>query len=128
MGDLLRNTSESVIAYVVEVVSDTELTTTPVGDWTSDNYEINTLPITTAAEDRIYIPVIDVYEASGDGFEEVVVTYDDVGRSTSSVRVRARHADIPANDGIIPYDASGTIGSGGLTNNIIRTPDSIFTP
>ncbi|OGC59962.1 hypothetical protein A2890_02780 [candidate division WWE3 bacterium RIFCSPLOWO2_01_FULL_53_14] len=128
VGDLIRNTTEAVIAYVLAVVSDTELTTTPVTSWSGDGYQLNGLPITTAAADRVYIPVLDVYEAGADGFEQNIVTYDIDNRATSAVRVRARHADLPENDGIIPYDASGTIDSTGLSNNIIRTPDTIFTP
>jgi hypothetical protein len=131
VGDLIRNTAESVVAYVTAVVSNTELTTTPVTDWTSDTYEINTLPVATTTGDTTYIPIIDVYEDdtnatdSTSGTAEATVTFV----SNISVRVVARNAidTVSTTTPMLPYTADATIINTGLTNNIIRTLDSIKT-
>jgi hypothetical protein len=123
VGDIIRNTTESVVAYVTAVVSENELTTTPVGDWTSDDYEIGTLPITTtAADDTVYVPFLDVYEDTGSdgspGSESVNVTYE----GDIDVRVRVRQAG-----NIIPFEADNQIKNTGMSQATIRTPDAIYT-
>ena len=123
VGDLIRNTTEGAIAYVTAVVSENELTTTPVTDWTSDAYEIGTLPIaTTAADDTVYVPFIDVYETTGTsgspGSESVNVTYE----GDIDVRVRVRQAG-----DIVPFEADNQIKSTGMSQATIRTPDTIYT-
>jgi hypothetical protein len=121
-GDLLRNTTEGVVAYVISVDSETQLTTTPVTDWTSDSYEINTLPVDTTTSDDVYVPFIDVQETTGTdaspGSESVSVVYS----SDIPVRIRARQAG-----DIIPFEADSTITSSGMTLNVIRTDDTIYT-
>jgi hypothetical protein len=129
VGDLIRNVTAGGYGYVTEVVSNTEISTTEIaGQTTGDSYEINTVPVsledgTPGPADTVYVPFIDVYETTGDdgspGTEETVVTFD----SSVSVRVRARQAG-----DILPYESPATISSSGMSNNIIRTPDPIFTP
>jgi len=122
VGDLLRNTTEGVIAYVVSVDSETQLTTTPVTSWISDAYEINTLPVATTVSDTIYVPIIDSYETVGTGGspgdESVSVTY----LSNVPVLVRARKAGT-----ILPFETESTVTSAGMNVSVIRTADSIFT-
>jgi len=122
VGDLLRNTTEGVVAYVTAVVSDTELTTTPVTNWTGDSYQINTLPVAPeAANDKVYIPFIDAYETA-DGSEVVQVVYD----TTVYTRVRARRSGVLSNR-IIPFEQDSSIGTNGMSVSVIRTPDTIVT-
>lgn len=122
VGDLVRNTTESVIAYVVSVDSETQLTTTPVANWSGDSYEINTLPVTTTALDTIYVPIIDSYETTGTGGapgeESVSVTY----LANVPVLVRTRKAGT-----ILPFETESTITSAGMNVSVIRTADSIFS-
>jgi hypothetical protein len=122
VGDLLRNTTESVIAYVVSVDSETQLTTTPIGNWNGDSYEINTLPVATTGSDFIYVPIIDSYETTGTGgapgSESVSVTY----LSNVPVLVRARKAGT-----ILPFETEATITNAGMNVSVIRTSDPIFT-
>ena len=126
VGDIIRNITESKIAYVTTVTSNTVLQTTAVTDWTSDSYEINTLPVatTTTPQDTVYVPLIDSFETTGTagtpGTEEAVVTFS----ANIPVRVRARRTNATA---ILPYEADSTVTSAGMSNNIIRTPDTIFT-
>lgn len=121
VGDIIRNITENKIAYVTTVTSDTVLQTTPVTDWTSDSYEINTLPVatTTTPQDTIYVPLIDSFETA-DGTETASVTYS----ADIPVRVRARRTTATA---ILPYEADSTVTTAGMSSNIIRTPDTIFT-
>lgn len=122
VGDLVRNVTETVIAYVTSVDSETQLTTTAVGGWDGDSYEINTLPVATTASDTIYVPIIDSYETTGTGGspgdEAVSVTY----LSNVPVLVRARKAGT-----ILPFETESTITSAGMNVSVIRTADPIFT-
>ena len=122
VGDLLRDTTEAVVAYVLSVDSETQLTTTPVGDWTGDSYEINTLPVATTTSDTVYVPIIDSYETTGTGGspgdESVSVTY----LANVPVLVRARKAGT-----ILPFETESTIGTSGMNVSVIRTADPIFT-
>lgn len=122
VGDLIRNTTESVIAYVISVDSQTQLTTTPVTSWAGDSYEINTLPVATTGSDFVYVPIIDSYETTGTsgtpGEESVSVTY----LSNVPVLVRARQAGA-----ILPFETESTITSAGMNVSVIRTADPIFT-
>jgi len=136
VGDLVLNTTQSnAVSYVVEKTDNQTLQISPAisGQSSTDTVYINAVPValeddTPGPADTLYVPFIDSFETTGvdptGGTEEAVVTYD----SDISVRVRARHADIPANYGIIPYSADTTVTNTGLSNAIIRTSDTIFTP
>jgi hypothetical protein len=135
VGDLIYNTTESTYAYVVSIDSATTLTMTntgsesPVTNWSGDGYSINALPVATTTSDYVYIPLIDSYETTGtdgsSGTEETTITFV----SNISVRVVARNAIDTASTTtpMLPYTADATVVSTGLTNNIIRTLDTIKT-
>jgi len=139
VGDIVYNTTgvEDEYAYVTAVDNtggSANLTTTNIGSdkpittWASKTYKIGvTVRAYEDTTDKVYIPFIDVYETVGTddptGSESVVVTFV----ANRDVRVRARHADIPANYGIIPYEGSATITDTGMSNSVIRTPDTVFT-
>ncbi len=122
VGDIIRNTSESAIAYVTSVLSESALRTTAVTDWTSDSYEIGTTATSYTATDTVYVPFIHTYETDGTdatpGTESALVVYS----SNIPVRIRARHAG-----DILPYEADSAITNTGMSNNIIRTSDTIYT-
>lgn len=122
IGDLIRNTTEAVIAYVTAVNSETSLSTTPIGNWTGDAYELNTLPVATTTGDTVFVPIIDSYETVGTGGspgdESVSVTY----LANVAVLVRARQAGT-----ILPFETESTITAGGMNVSVIRTADPIFT-
>lgn len=132
VGDIVVNSTRgNAVSYVTVVVSNNQLTISPgiTGQVSGDTYYINVLPVatTTSPQDTWYVPLIDTYETTGSagtpGTETAQVTY----LADIPVRVRARHADIPANDGIVPYEADSTVTSTGMSNSIIRTSDTIFT-
>lgn len=135
VGDIVINTTRSnAVSYVVTKTDNQTLQIYPAisGQISTDTVYINAVPVVLADEtpgpaDTLYVPFIDSFETTGadpsGDIEEAVVTFN----TTVPVRVRARHADIPANYGIIPYSADTNITSTGMTNSIIRTPDTIFT-
>ncbi len=135
VGDLIFDFTETTYAYVVSIDSATTLTMTnvgselPVTNWSGDAYRINSLPVATTTSDKVYIPIIDSYESTGTdgstGTEEATITYV----SNISVRVVARNAIDTASTTtpMLPYTADATVVSTGLTNNIIRTLDTIKT-
>lgn len=126
VGDLVLNVSQgNVVSYIKTITDSSNVIIEPAidGQTTGDNIKLNALPIATEnGVDTTYIPFIDVYETTGTdgspGTEEATVTYSiDI-----PVRIRARQAG-----DILPYEADALIGSTGLSNNIIRTDDTIFT-
>ena len=135
VGDLVINhTQGEAVSYVVDIPGANDVTIFPAitGQTTGDDIELNVVPValedgTPGPADTLYVPFIDVFETTGadpsGGTEEATITFN----ATVPVRVRARHADVPANYGIVPYSADTNITSTGMTNSIIRTPDTIFT-
>ena len=87
----------------------------------TDDIRKNVLPVATtiSPQDTWYVPLIDSFETLT-GTEEATVTFS----ANIPVRVRARRTTATA---ILPYEADATVTSTGMSNNIIRTPDTIFT-
>lgn len=124
VGDLIYNNTRTAYAYITSITSNDEVEIAPAitGQTTGDTFDINTLPVATTTSDKVYCPFIDVYETTGTvgtpGSESVSVTYSiDI-----PVRVRARQAG-----DIVPYEADSTIKDVGLSMNVIRTADAIYT-
>ncbi len=124
VGDLVLNTTQSdAVAYVTAIVDDDNLTISPAitGQASGDAYEINAVPIITTTSDTVYVPLVDAYETTGTsgspGTESTTITYV----SDVPVRIRARQAG-----DIVPYEADSTVTNTGMSNNVIRTADSIY--
>jgi hypothetical protein len=128
VGDLIYNSTRSAVAYVTVVVDDDNVTISPAiaSQTDTDTIYKNVLPVatTTTPQDTVYVPLIDSFETTGTssspGTETAQITYV----SNIPVRVRARRTVATA---ILPYEADSTVTSTGMSNNIIRTPDTIFT-
>lgn len=120
VGDIVINTTHAGIGYVTAVNSQTSLTVTAMaaGQTSGDSFTINTLPVSTTGSDKIYVPIIDVYDSDGATSESISMTY----LSDVYVIVRVRHAGT-----ILPFESPGTITSTGLSIAAIRTADTIFT-
>ena len=126
-GDIVRNTTEATYAYVVSVANGSMVTTNvgsnkPIVDWSTDAYEIGTLQEAYTSADDAYVPFIHIEETTGTdgspGSESVSVTYV----ADTEAKYVARQGKV-----ILPYSAVDTITTSGLSNNIIRTADSIAT-
>lgn len=128
VGDLIRNVTRSAVSYVTVRVDDNNVTISPAitGQVSTDDIRKNVLPVatTTTPQDTVYVPLIDSFETTGTsgtpGTEESIVTFS----ANIPVRVRARRTVATA---ILPYEADSTVTSTGMSNNIIRTADTIFT-
>lgn len=128
VGDLIRNVTRNAISYVTVRVDDNNVTISPAitGQVSTDDIRKNVLPVatTTTPQDTVYVPLVDSFETTGTsgspGTEEAVVTFS----ANIPVRVRARRTTATA---ILPYEADSTVTSTGMSNNIIRTTDTIFT-
>lgn len=124
VGDIIRRTSgDTEILYVKSIVSETQLTTTvATAAWGIQTFQINDLPITTATDDTFYVPIIYSHETTGTdgspGDEGISMVYV----ADIDVRIKARQGGV-----IVPYAADAKITSSGLSNNVIRTEDTIHT-
>lgn len=125
VGDLVLNTSRSnAVSYVTEVTDNDTIQISPAisGQTTGDIIDMNPLPVATTTSDTVYVPIIETHETTGTdgspGSEAINMVY----LATVEVRVRARQGKV-----ILPYEADAQITSGGLTNNVIRTNDTIAT-
>lgn len=125
IGDLVLNkTRSNTVSYVTEVTDANTVQISPAitGQTTADAIELNAVPVITTTSDTVYVPILETHETTGTdgspGDETVTMVY----LSDVPVRVRARQGKV-----ILPYEADATITSGGLSNNVIRTPDTIAT-
>lgn len=129
VGDLVCNTSRSnAVAYITEVVSANEVTIAPAitGQTNGDNYVLGYTADYTAlgTSDYCYVPFMLVYEDTGTdaspGSEDTEITYS----APIPVLLRARNA---AGTGynIKPFATELSVGSAGLTQAVIRNPETI---
>jgi len=125
IGDIVQNlTRSNAVSYIASVVDASTVTISPTisGQTSGDSYNYGAVVATYVATDTVYVPFIHTYETTGSdespGSESVSVTYT----SDIDVRIRARHAG-----DIIPYEADSQITNTGMSNNIIRTADSIYS-
>jgi len=115
-GDLIKDTTNGEIAYVVSVDSDTQLTTTvKTTSWNGVNYVTHNLVQTYDGSDTIYVPYM--YLTADATTETTTIVYVQDRPVLSRVRKK----------GILPFEVAGTITSSGLTVTAIRTTDSIVT-
>lgn len=115
-GDIVKDTTNGEIAYIVSVDSDTQLTTTvKASTWSGANYVTHNLVQTYDGSDTAYIPYI--YRTADATSESETVVY--VQDRDVITRVRKK--------GILPFEVSGTFTSAGLTVTAIRTTDSIVS-
>lgn len=129
VGDIVHNTSRSnAVAYITEVVSANEVSIAPpiTGQTTGDNYVLGytVTGITLTTSDLVYVPFLLVYEDTGTdgspGSEDTEITYS----APIPVLLRARNA-AGLGYNIKPFATALTIGSTGLSQAVIRNPETI---
>lgn len=132
VGDLIRNqTRSNAIAYITSITDNDNAVIAPAitGQTTGDTFDINVLPVATTASDFWYVPLLDSYETTGTdasaGSESATLPYS----SDIPVLVITRNSNSTASTTtpMLPYSAEATVTSTGLSNNVIRTLDSIKT-
>lgn len=128
VGDIIWNSTESVVAYVLEVVSTSELRTTPVTAWSGDSYRIGAIAVALSTSDKLYVPYVSVHETTGTlgspGTETAEVVYP--GSPVYIVFI-ARNSEDGGSYNIEPFAIYGTIGATGFSQAVIRNPDTIIT-
>lgn len=126
VGDIIYDVNEDAYAYVTVVTSGQLITTNvgsarPITSWENDEYQIGVTISGYTTSGTAYVPLIDIHEVEGTdglpGQESSSVTFV----STIPVRIRARQAG-----DIIPYEADSAVTTAGMSNNIIRTPDTVY--
>lgn len=129
VGDIVVTAAKGY-SYVKEITDASNIVLeggTLSGFTTGDAYEFNAVPVALTTSDTVYVPLVDSYETTGTdastGSESSTVTYV----SDIPVIIKVRNADNTASTTtpMLPYTASATVTSSGLTNNTIRTKDSI---
>ena len=127
VGDIILNETEAVVAYVLEVVSAGELRTTPVTNWSGDDYTIGYVAVALAVSDEVYVPYINVHETTGTdgspGSESAEVVYS----TDIPIVLVARNSEDGGSYNIVPFAIYGTIGTSGFSQAIIRQSDGIIT-
>ena len=90
-------------------------------------YEINAIPVALETADNVYVPLLDVHATAGTDASTGTVSDTITYGSDIPVLIIARNSSAPTETTIpmLPYSAEATFGSTGLTNNVIRTLDSI---
>jgi hypothetical protein len=129
IGDAVRNVDDGSWAVVDEIVSTTELKTTPLAGGTddewdlNDNYRIHELPVTfTDNDDKVDIPL---YMAQTDASGDITTYSHDYSAGDMDIIVRVR-----CNEGgtkYIPYNTSGKIESTGYSLNVVMQEDEVAT-
>lgn len=122
VGDVARNITDGTEPAIVTEITDLNtLVTTPLtggvsDDWaTGDNYEINVLPRQYVTADDVWVPFI-LREADATNENNSIIHTVDI-----PVRVVVRNAG-----DIEPFEVDNTITAQGLTQAVIRNPDTIF--
>lgn len=121
VGDIIRNTADDVFAYVVSVDSDTQLTTTSIApfDWGAVTYEINRLVRNYSTADFAYVPYLDRKALTTSEANTII--------QSTSINVLIRVRNSTTGNEIVPFETTGQIDSGGLTQAAIRNEDTIAT-
>ncbi len=115
VGDYVRDTTEGVFVRVTNVVSNAEIDTEAVTNWSGDSYSLNTL-VENYGLDSAYVPFV---ERIADATSEANQLVQSV---SVDVRVDVRNAGV-----ILPFTQDASIGATGLSVAAIRNTDDIFT-
>jgi len=133
-GDIIRNTTDASVGYVLSVDSANQITTTIMHadsgagaavPWeVGDGFEINSLVQNYDDSDTFFIPYINVIEDTGTelspGSETVTLTF--VTNRSVVIRVRNVSGVIP----IQPFITTSDITIAGMTVAVIRNPDQVY--
>jgi hypothetical protein len=127
VGDIVSNVTQGAVTYIsVKTDNDTVTVYPPVtGQNTGDTFRVGaTVAAYVEGDDKIYVPLIHVHETAGTdesaGNEQASIVYD----ADIPIRVRARHA-ADAQYNIKPFETDSTVGDGGASIAVIRTPETI---
>jgi len=121
-GDLVLNTTRSnAVSYVVSVNSDTQITISPAiaGQVSTDNIELNAVPVAMATADDVYVPLLDKFA------DAASVSCSIVYSAQIYFRVVVRNS--AAATKILPFTTDDTTSGTSRSIATIRTTDTIIT-
>ena len=124
-GDTIRNTTDGSWAVVDEIVSSTELLTTPLQDgsdntWQSgDGWSVNRLALTyTDNDDTVDIPLVNMQTDSSGNISK---SYNYEGDVSIRVRIRSQSGAVK----YLNYNTSGVITTNGYTLTAVLLKDEV---
>jgi hypothetical protein len=129
VGDIVYNITDLSWGVITSIDSSSQITHTPLqggtgDDWgVADTYSINAIPYDLNAADTAYIPLLDIIATGGNPVTMASANF--VYLTDIPVIVRVRNGG--SVDPIQPFEIENTVGSGGLVQAAIRTPDTIAT-
>jgi YD repeat-containing protein len=132
-GDIIRNTTDPAIGYIVSVTDNDNAVTTQMRDssgnvvqWaTSDGFEMNSVVVAIAAADTAFVPYLDAIEDVGTDGSPGSISDTLLFTTNRAVVIRARN-NLAATE-IVPFVTTSDITSGGMTVSVIRTEDTVTT-
>lgn len=132
-GDIIRNTTDPSIGYILTRVGNNEVTTTQMRDsagvvvpWAvSDSFEVNSIVNATTSSDTAFVPYLDEIEDVGTEGSPGTVSDTLLFLSNRAVVIRVRN-NLAATE-IVPFITTSDILSGGMTVSVIRTEDTVTT-
>lgn len=126
VGDIVYNNNRTAWAYISEIVSDNqvELDRDITGQVSTDTYTVGATVEAYTSADFLWVPFLMVYELVGTdgapGSEQTTITYS----APLPVLLRVRNAD-NATYKIKNFAVELSIGAGGLSQGVIRQPETI---
>lgn len=127
VGELVRDTTNDEWAYVLDVVSDTEVTTTvKTTTWSGAAYVANDLVQAYDSADKIYVPLIYVYETVGTDASPGSVSVSIVFDTAFFALLKARAANASVYK-IKPFTIELSINGSNTSQSVIRNPETITT-
>lgn len=126
VGMIVRDTATDDWAYVISITDNTTAEmTTKASTWSGKAYVANDLVEDYVAGDFVYVPLLHRYETAGTniapGNESTTMVYN----GTVYSLLRGRQAGGSYN--IKPFSVAVSVGAGGLSQNLIRNPETITT-
>lgn len=127
VGELVRDTTNDEWAYVTVVTSDTSVeTNTKTTTWSGAAYVANDLVQAYDSADKIYVPLIYVYETAGTDASPGTASVSIVFDATFYGLLKARAAN-DSSYKIKPFTIELTIDGSNITQSVIRNPETITT-
>jgi len=123
-GDLVYNSTQGEVSYVISVDNDTTLQVAPDFTLTSsgDTLEINCLPIAMDTLDDVYVSLLEVY-ALGATMSASIIYVSNIDFKAVVRNVEATDPDGP----LVPFASTDTMTNADKSVATIRTLDTIYT-
>jgi len=135
IGDIVVRGTTGGFAYVVSTgpAADTVTTTNlsnsvASGNWAvGDTFTFHGLAHTYGTGDTFFVPYMDAIETAGTDASPGTITVDLTYVIDREIVIEARNVENTLYE-IVPFKTTGQITNTGLTQSVIRTTDTVYTP